>query len=234
MSCDELESPVGGSPAKRCARCHVMKPLNSFSRARDTRDGRGSYCKQCAVAYNRDRRLNGPTLCAVDGCGQPIVAKHWCQHHYDNQRRWGDVHGPWRDANPAGVVTGFNREELAWAAGFWDGEGCATYSHRENVPRATLSQKEPQLLHRLVDALQLRHRLKTAVYESHGKSSACYSVQVLGYENVQFVACVLWPWLGPHKRRQFAQVLTAHNAGRRPLKERIPRNRRTTGGAVPR
>lgn len=48
---------------KRCPDCGEVKPLESFCRNRNTRDGRATYCKPCHNARNREtiRRLYGNT-----------------------------------------------------------------------------------------------------------------------------------------------------------------------------
>lgn len=51
--------------SKPCSHCGESKPLEKFPLSKKTRDGRGSWCKQCHRDYTRGRysdRLRGHTL----------------------------------------------------------------------------------------------------------------------------------------------------------------------------
>ena len=48
---EKKEAPPAGY--KRCRRCLVSKPIESFARDRRSKDGRNTYCKECA---NREQR----------------------------------------------------------------------------------------------------------------------------------------------------------------------------------
>ena len=45
--------PQSSSPTKKCFRCKCEKPLNEFSRAKKSRDGRRSWCKSCETEARR-------------------------------------------------------------------------------------------------------------------------------------------------------------------------------------
>ena len=45
---------------KECRRCHKMKPLEDFHRRYGSKDGRNSYCKECANEAVREWRRNNP------------------------------------------------------------------------------------------------------------------------------------------------------------------------------
>lgn len=115
----------------------------------------------------------------------------------------------------------FNREELAWAAGFFDGEGHtrvrAVQTNRKN-PQVTIglviSQAgAPELLERFKRAVgvgavngpyEYRHRRPT--------QKAFYSYGATSFENVQHCIACLWPWLGSVKRHQALEVLRRWHA----------------------
>lgn len=108
-----------------------------------------------------------------------------------------------------------NREELAWCAGYFDGEGCFYLSHLKNeahslVFGASLKQVELETLekfHRVVTVGSIKGPYKTA-------TGQIYRWAVYGFEKTQFLACVMWPWLGTVKKEQWKSAL---------IKERVDR-----------
>jgi hypothetical protein len=129
--------------------------------------------------------------------------------------------------------TGLNgREELAWAAGFFDGEGhvgLATVNKRKGGNsnkhlHIQLVQTLPGPLERFQEALG-------------GKMYGPYRSSVNGrrpykqlhfdtFERVQNVACRLWPWLSRPKKDQFkAALLAYHEYLARPYVKRGPQKK---------
>jgi len=100
-----------------------------------------------------------------------------------------------------------NQTDLAWAAGFVDGEGNFNYTPQrgKNGPlrskkgrvQISVSQKEPLLLLRLKEAVggvgYIRHPYRNDV---------CWSWTVTRFDDILHVVTVLWPHLGPVKRKQ--------------------------------
>jgi hypothetical protein len=52
----KLAIVVDPNTTKTCRNCHLAKPLLAFHRHRGTVDGRATYCKDCALAYDRTVR----------------------------------------------------------------------------------------------------------------------------------------------------------------------------------
>lgn len=77
-------------------------------------------------------------ICIIPECGLPAWGRGWCQKHYYRWRRYGRLHlldeQPTRGTKPRHPLpSNLTREQwLAWAAGFVDGEGCITISHRRS------------------------------------------------------------------------------------------------------
>lgn len=109
----------------------------------------------------------------------------------------------------------FDREELAWAAGFFDGEGTAVLSFRNSnrqrdyvTPTLQVTQHfDPETIHRFHRAVQ-GLGLATGPYASKGTAfhprwqwAARRPIEVLA------VVPMLWPWLSGPKRRQIATVI---------------------------
>lgn len=120
-----------------------------------------------------------------------------------------------------------NREQLAWAAGFFDGEGCVLKTY-ENPPRKDGRQAAAiqvsigqsgiyghELLRRFAIAVGLPGNLYGPRPPAKNQKLVRYQWEVNGFEKVQAVAAMLWPWLGRVKRAQFGKILAAYHAGRR-------------------
>lgn len=100
------------------------------------------------------------------------------------------------------------RTQLAWAAGFFDGEGCFSLSRSTSYPCVSITQREPQVLLRFADAVGFgklygpyRHRTPSLSDKEY------FLLRAHGYPKVQALAAMLWFRLGPAKRAQAAEVL---------------------------
>ena len=101
----------------------------------------------------------------------------------------------------------FNREELAWAAGFYDGEG---HTRSGRTIGVVISQSNsPELLERFNGAVggvgcvygpfEYRDRRPT--------QKPFYTFGATSFESAQHCVCCLWPWLGSAKRAQALDAL---------------------------
>lgn len=102
------------------------------------------------------------------------------------------------------------REELAWAAGFFDGEGTVHFSNVEQ-PVCALSQIDRFVLdrfHRVVRVGNVTGPYAQNVYGPRTMNAKPqYRWSAGSYEGVQAVCALLWAFLSPVKRDQFARVL---------------------------
>lgn len=131
-----------------------------------------------------------------------------------------------RNSSRSTTASVINREQLAWAGGFFDGEGYVGGVGNHGYPGLHIRQagsfmQVPDVLARfqravsglgytygpMFDAGDLTHRPQWA-FEAHG------------FEVVQAVFAMLWPWLGPVKRGQFGVVL--HRFAAVPVPRRNP------------
>lgn len=117
---------------------------------------------------------------------------------------------------------GRKKYELAWAAGFFDGEGCIrsrTYEGKKYAVhcqvRLSISQAEPELLYRF-KALAGGVGSVNGPYKNKGKGVYHYSLT--GVRAVELMQR-LYPYLGTRKRVDFdraqQQVLALHLTKRR-------------------
>ncbi len=98
-----------------------------------------------------------------------------------------------------------DREALAWAAGFFDGEGSTYLDPR---PRLQVVQNDDEVLLRFAAAIGGLGKLGggTKVYGRAKKP--IYTHRVTGWRDVQAVVAMLWPFLSTQKREQAVRVLT--------------------------
>ena len=115
-----------------------------------------------------------------------------------------------------------DKEKLAWAAGFFDGEGCTTFKANQKKPNGRMYgipvlqvtqcsnlEKYPEVLEKFNEAVgRLGHQ-----YGPYNKKSAAqlyYQLDITGFEEVQAVVAMLWPWLSSVKRQQAEKALEAY------------------------
>jgi hypothetical protein len=102
-----------------------------------------------------------------------------------------------------------NREELAWAAGFFDGEGCFSYMERARYGVATIGQTDIRALERFRDAVAVGKIYGPYDYRYPGRMSKrpWWNYRAHRREHVQAIVAMLWFRLGPIKREQARGVL---------------------------
>ena len=113
------------------------------------------------------------------------------------------------------LLIAFNREELAWAAGFADGEahfGIVTH-HKYNSKHAHLviCQTEDGPLQRFQDALGLG--IIYGPYQpkvKKGNQRPYKQLHISKFESLQQAVCLLWPWLSRPKRNQAKAMLQSY------------------------
>jgi hypothetical protein len=102
-----------------------------------------------------------------------------------------------------------DREELAWAAGFFDGEGCFSYMERARYGVATIGQTDVRALERFMKAVGVGKIYGPYDYKTPGRMSKrpWWNCRAHRREHVQAIAAMLWFKLGPIKREQALGVL---------------------------
>jgi hypothetical protein len=100
------------------------------------------------------------------------------------------------------------REELAWAAGFFDAEGSTHLDrHHNDRPVVAVGQRERQVMDRFQAAVGLG-----AVEFRRDRGKPKYTWRVGGFEKSQAVMAMLWPFLDVVKREQFLRVMSGYHA----------------------
>lgn len=98
--------------------------------------------------------------------------------------------------------------ELAWAAGFFDGEGCTSiatnrnYAFHHKYPRLGLTQKHPEVLERFKQAVSGVNK----IHKVNNREEYRYITQ--SYPEVKRILNLLWPYLSTLKKEQAKQVFS--------------------------
>lgn len=116
------------------------------------------------------------------------------------------------------------REDLAWAAGLFEGEGSffinnkkADGKHYQGVT-ASLGSTDRDVLERFQAVLGVGHIRKHSPGDERWRQSWQWGTGK--FEHAQYVACLLWPWLCERRRGQVHEALLAHRRYRAMLRER--------------
>jgi hypothetical protein len=116
----------------------------------------------------------------------------------------------------------YTREELAWAAGLFDGEGSITYGMNVHGIRSRAGYKGTPRIHIQVGqsySPEVLHRFKTAVgvgyvtgpYKANKVAIGMrWTFVVTRFEHAQYTICLLWPWLSSVKRAAAVHALTSY------------------------
>lgn len=104
-------------------------------------------------------------------------------------------------SNLGGSLETFDTHELAWAAGFIDGEGWIGCSGKHAVLQITASQVDRRALDRLVVALHAG-RVSGPYKKGSSVTKPIYQFNLCRLEDTQMAIIRLWPWLGPYRRAQ--------------------------------
>src|ERR687891_1255169 len=101
------------------------------------------------------------------------------------------------------------QEELAWAAGFFDGEGCFTYTRAGGFASVAMVQTRQEPLERFRKAVGTGS--VTGPYDCRSPTRPTkqeqYQFHAYGFNPMWRIAGLLWPHLGSIKCRQALAVL---------------------------
>lgn len=98
------------------------------------------------------------------------------------------------------------REDIAWAAGLFEGEGCVRIRPR-GCGEMTLAMTDRDVVERFAEIVGAGK-----VKRNDGPARNGHQVQwrwnVSRFETVQAVVAMIWPWLGERRRAKALEVLT--------------------------
>lgn len=103
-----------------------------------------------------------------------------------------------------------DREELAWAAGFIDGEGSFGIQKgngkRKDLPFFSAGQVDRRVLDRLCVALEVGKVYGPYTTKNPNENDYHY-FRVTGRKKVIQIASMVWPWLSHVKREQYGRAI---------------------------
>lgn len=112
-----------------------------------------------------------------------------------------------------------NREDLAWAAGLFDGEGHThgplqrrTRKTGRTPPRIDICQIDRFVLDRFQSSVLGLGKIYGPYGPYQPRRSVWWRFVTNRFEHSQAVICLLWPWLSPLKKQQSKEALASFYA----------------------
>lgn len=99
-----------------------------------------------------------------------------------------------------------DREEVAWAGGLFEGEGCFTCDKHNRSLSARISMTDEDPVRRVYHALGGMGYIISAQRVKNTRKLV-WTWGCAGYEKFQAVVAMLWPWLGERRRKRAAELL---------------------------
>ena len=107
-----------------------------------------------------------------------------------------------------------SNSDIAWAAGFFDAEGCTSVkrSNGHLYPQIVIGQKDPTILRLWLKRMNRPGKVYQTSGIQHlgthsGQRQIRYQISISGIKAELIIEC-LWPWLCETKREQARQVLS--------------------------
>lgn len=103
------------------------------------------------------------------------------------------------------------REDLAWAAGLFEGEGCFSLAHAKGVaqPTCVVSMSDEDVIRRLHRLLGIGSVRKTSRKAYGPDRKDLWTWTAAGFRSAQYVVALLWNWLGERRQTRAAEILRA-------------------------
>jgi hypothetical protein len=112
------------------------------------------------------------------------------------------------------VPYAYQRDDVAWAAGLFEGEGCISLSNKGGpAARLSVSMTDEDVIRRFHKVVRVGYVYKTALRNPRYKQQWCWSAH--SHEACQFVIAMLWRWLGSRRRGRAHEVLKTYNGAPR-------------------
>lgn len=113
-----------------------------------------------------------------------------------------------------GGFASLNREDLAWAGGLFEGEGCIAQARRGGrcYPHIQLRMTDLDVVRRFADVVKVGRVSAQPEKKAEAHHKPSWVWQADGIEAAQAVVAMLWPWLGARRRAVAASVLSEARA----------------------
>lgn len=104
----------------------------------------------------------------------------------------------------------YSREDLAWAAGLFEGEGYFANTHTRGVHlvlRAGINMTDEDVITRFHAIIGGAGKVYPYVSPHCPHHKKQYRLLLEGFERFQYVAALFWPWLGVRRRARVKELL---------------------------
>lgn len=101
------------------------------------------------------------------------------------------------------IISSLRPEDRAWAAGFFDGEGCF-WRKKPGILGVSITQVHPEVLQKFADIMGIGS--VNGPYQGNRSRDLGWKPQYyyrVSGSRAHHVARVIWPYLGSEKRRQY-------------------------------
>jgi hypothetical protein len=104
------------------------------------------------------------------------------------------------------------REDIAWAAGLFEGEGSFMVAYAPSYPRAVVIMTDEDVIRRFGAVVGLGNIRGpyTRKGQPANKWKPFWTWSVSGFEKTQAIYAMFWPWLGARRRQRGKELLSAH------------------------
>lgn len=112
-----------------------------------------------------------------------------------------------------------NKEDLSWAAGFYDGEGCMTCcydvenkdgTHYRAIKFSVSQSGSLELLKKFKSIVKVGNIYGPFTKNHKTAKLPRYFLRISGFEKCQFITALLWKYLGSQKRLQAKKQLIGY------------------------
>lgn len=97
----------------------------------------------------------------------------------------------------------WNREDIAWAAGLFEGEGCI--SHTNGYVTLSLAMTDPDVVERFAAITGMGRPIRTS---EQGRRKTMYVWTCSRFEQMQAILAMFWSFLGQRRRAKAREALT--------------------------
>lgn len=105
----------------------------------------------------------------------------------------------------------YDTHELAWAAGFFDGEGSTSKRNQKKmIPVLTIGQIDTRVLERFKAAVKFGVIYGPFLKKARPDLRPQYNYQSGNFEQTQQVLASLWGYLSPQKKEQAIRIFTEY------------------------
>jgi hypothetical protein len=105
-----------------------------------------------------------------------------------------------------------DREGIVWAAGLFEGEGCLYQTNRKAYPGAALMMTDEDVVRKFVDTVGMGG---VREYRTKPPRKPTWRWEVYGFEKVQALIAMFWPFLGERRQAKAQEILAAYHEQRK-------------------